>query len=195
MTSEPTTPDVPNDGSLSTTDSGSPAPARGVGSEGSLELGEILVRETRLTPEQLERARLRQIESNERLADVLVEIRRPDGELVAGGRLESSPEPLTVSLGGCAFEPQLLVLPLGSRVELRNADGILHELTGLSLRNELWGKARDYFDSSLKLQVTADACAELARLLARLGEHQASTEYYQQGLLLTTNPLPDLPLP
>jgi general secretion pathway protein E len=41
--------------------------------EGSLELGEILIRETRLTPEQLERARVRQIESNERLSDVLVE--------------------------------------------------------------------------------------------------------------------------
>ena len=39
----------------------------------SLELGEILVRETRLTPEQLEQARLRQTESHERLADVLVE--------------------------------------------------------------------------------------------------------------------------
>jgi general secretion pathway protein E len=39
----------------------------------SLELGEVLLRETRLTPEQLERARLRQTESHERLADVLVE--------------------------------------------------------------------------------------------------------------------------
>jgi general secretion pathway protein E len=39
----------------------------------SLELGEILVRETRLTPEQLELARARQAESHERLADVLVE--------------------------------------------------------------------------------------------------------------------------
>ena len=39
----------------------------------SLDLGEILVRETRLTPEQLEQARLRQTESQERLADVLVE--------------------------------------------------------------------------------------------------------------------------
>jgi general secretion pathway protein E len=38
----------------------------------SLELGQILVRETRLSPEQLEQARLRQIESHERLADVLV---------------------------------------------------------------------------------------------------------------------------
>jgi len=42
-------------------------------SDESLELGGILLRETRLTPEQLEQARIRQIESNERLADVLVE--------------------------------------------------------------------------------------------------------------------------
>jgi general secretion pathway protein E len=39
----------------------------------TLELGEILIRETRLTPEQLEQARLRQVESHERLSDVLVE--------------------------------------------------------------------------------------------------------------------------
>jgi len=39
----------------------------------SLELGQILVRQTRLSPEQLQQARLRQIESHERLADILVE--------------------------------------------------------------------------------------------------------------------------
>jgi general secretion pathway protein E len=39
----------------------------------SLELGQLLVRETRLSPEQLEQARLRQVESHERLTDVLVE--------------------------------------------------------------------------------------------------------------------------
>ena len=98
-----------------------------------------------------------------------------------------------------------LLKPVDAGRQLLHAEAWLKERPGnsylmltlgrLSLRNELWGKARDYFDSSLKLQVTADACAELARLLARLGEHQASTEYYQQGLLLTTNPLPDLPLP
>lgn len=39
----------------------------------SLELGQILVRETRLSPEQLQQARLRQLESHQRLADILVE--------------------------------------------------------------------------------------------------------------------------
>ena len=40
---------------------------------GSLELGEILLRTTRLEPEQLEQARVRQSESHERLTDILVE--------------------------------------------------------------------------------------------------------------------------
>jgi len=41
--------------------------------EGSLELGEILLRQTRLTAEQLERVRLLQGQKNERLADLLLE--------------------------------------------------------------------------------------------------------------------------
>jgi type II secretory ATPase GspE/PulE/Tfp pilus assembly ATPase PilB-like protein len=41
--------------------------------EGSLDLGEILLRQTRLAPEQLERVRALQAEKNERLADLLLE--------------------------------------------------------------------------------------------------------------------------
>ncbi len=65
----------------------------------------------------------------------------------------------------------------------------------LCLRNELWGKARDYFESSLRLQQNPETFAELARLLAHLGEHKRSTEYYQRGLLLMTDGLPALPMP
>ncbi len=65
----------------------------------------------------------------------------------------------------------------------------------LCLRNELWGKARDYFESSLRLQRDPETFAELARLLAHLGEHERSTEYYQEGLLMMTNGLPELPMP
>jgi HemY protein len=65
----------------------------------------------------------------------------------------------------------------------------------LCLRNEIWGKARDYFESSLRLQHDPETFAELARLLAHLGEHERSTEYYQQGLLMMTNGLPELPMP
>ncbi len=98
-----------------------------------------------------------------------------------------------------------LLKPVDAGRQLLHAEAWLKERPGnsylmltlgrLALCNELWGKARDYFDSSLKLQVSAEACAELGRLLARLGEHKASTDYYQQGLLLTANKLPELPLP
>lgn len=72
---------------------------------------------------------------------------------------------------------------------------LLLSLGRLCLRNELWGKARKYFESSLQLQKDPQTYAELARLLAHLNEHKLSTEYYQQGLLMTTDGLPELPLP
>ncbi|MDQ2076939.1 heme biosynthesis HemY N-terminal domain-containing protein [Marinimicrobium sp. ABcell2] len=72
---------------------------------------------------------------------------------------------------------------------------LLLSLGRLSLRNELWGRAKDYFQTSLGLQPLPETCAELARLLAHLGEHQKSTEFYQKGLLMTTHNLPALPQP
>jgi HemY protein len=65
----------------------------------------------------------------------------------------------------------------------------------LSLRNDLWGKARDYFEGSHRLQASAETCAELARLLFSLGEREKSAQYYREGLLLRETELPDLPLP
>lgn len=72
---------------------------------------------------------------------------------------------------------------------------LLLALGRLSLRNQLWGKAREYFEASLKIQPQPETFAELARLMAALGEHQLSTGYYQQGLKLITNSLPELPVP
>lgn len=72
---------------------------------------------------------------------------------------------------------------------------LLLTLGRLSMRNELWGKARDYFKESLRLQRHPEAYAELARLLESMGEHQRGADYYQLGLGLTIGALPDLPLP
>ena len=78
----------------------------------------------------------------------------------------------------------------------RNNDAALFLCLGrLSLRNKLWGKARDYFESSLKLELNAEACGELGRLYAHLGEHEKSSDFFQQGLLLDLNGLPELPMP
>jgi len=65
----------------------------------------------------------------------------------------------------------------------------------LSLRNNLWGKAREYFETSHRLEPSAEACAELARLLFSLGERDKSAEYYREGLLLRETNLPELPMP
>ncbi|MFO0687700.1 MAG: type II secretion system ATPase GspE [Myxococcota bacterium] len=93
--------------------------------EGSLELGEILLRQTRLTPEQLERVRALQGEKNERLADLIVEegLLNPDEVLAALGHQQglavvSAIEPgdidetllAAVPIG---FAKQHRVLPLG----------------------------------------------------------------------------------
>ncbi|MGD8176224.1 heme biosynthesis HemY N-terminal domain-containing protein [Marinimicrobium sp. ARAG 43.8] len=93
-------------------------------------------------------------------------------------------------------DTQQQLIAAESWLKKRPADAMLMLTLGrLSLRNQLWGKAREYFQHSLKLQQNPETCAELARLLAHLGEHKQSTEYYQQGLLLTTDRLPDLPQP
>ena len=103
----------------------SAAPREPTPTEESLEFGEILLRETRLTPEQLEQARLRQTGSQERLADVLVEegFLNPDEVLLALGRqqglevlpgldLEQIDETLMARVP-IGFAKQHRVLPLG----------------------------------------------------------------------------------
>lgn len=61
---------------------------------------------------------------------------------------------------------------------------LLLALGRLSMRNQLWGKARDYLEASLRFAPRPDTCAELARVLAQLGESERSNQLYQQGLEL-----------
>ncbi|MDU9391084.1 heme biosynthesis protein HemY [Pseudomonas japonica] len=72
---------------------------------------------------------------------------------------------------------------------------LLLTLGRLSLQNRLWGKARDYLESSLRLQRNPETCAELARLLASLGENERSNVLFQEGLGLLDERLLALPLP
>ena len=73
--------------------------------------------------------------------------------------------------------------------------GLLLTLGRLCLQSSLWGKARDYLESSLKLQRNPEACAELARLLAQLGETDRSNQLFQEGLGLLDERLLARPLP
>jgi HemY protein len=65
----------------------------------------------------------------------------------------------------------------------------------LSMRAKLWGKARDYFESSYRLEHSAEVCAELGRLLTGLGESSVAAAYFREGLLLREDALPALPMP
>ncbi len=75
-----------------------------------------------------------------------------------------------------------------------NNPELLLALGRLSLRNELWGKAREYFETSLKLRRSRETLAELSRLNAHMGEEEASIRLMMQGLS-QDNGLPELPMP
>jgi HemY protein len=63
---------------------------------------------------------------------------------------------------------------------------LLLTLGRLSLRSQLWGKARSYLEASIGAIPSAEAYRELAQLLERLGEKEAAMEYYRAGLELTS---------
>ncbi|WP_434678567.1 heme biosynthesis protein HemY [Pseudomonas sp. R1-18] len=78
-----------------------------------------------------------------------------------------------------------------------NDASLLLSLGRICLQSRLWGKARDYLESSLRMQRNPETCAELARLLAQLGETDRSNQLFQEGLgmldeRLLTRPVPAL---
>lgn len=73
--------------------------------------------------------------------------------------------------------------------------GLLVTLGRLAMRNELWGKAREYFETSIEVTPSTEAHGELARLLKALGEEKLADEHqakYVKGLGVE---LPEVPLP
>jgi HemY protein len=72
---------------------------------------------------------------------------------------------------------------------------LLLTLGRLCLQSSLWGKAKDYLESSLRMQRNPEACAELARLLGQLGETERSNQLFQEGLGLLDERLLARPLP
>tara|TARA_B110000305_G_scaffold238980_2_gene305663 strand:- start:247 stop:1476 length:1230 start_codon:yes stop_codon:yes gene_type:complete len=97
-------------------------------------------------------------------------------------------------------EPGRLLVQLESWLKARPANYTLMLTLGrVSLRNKLWGKAREYFESCLKFSqstsLSAEANAELARLLDHMGEHAQSASLYRKAMAQLDHKLPDLPMP
>lgn len=95
-----------------------------------------------------------------------------------------------------AHDPERQLIKAESWLSERpNSAVLLLTLGRLSLQNQQWDKARNYFESSLKLRQSAEALAEMGRLTASLGEHEASNQYFQRGLGLLQETLPPMPQP
>lgn len=76
--------------------------------------------------------------------------------------------------------------------ERPNNAALLLALGRLSLRNELWGKAHEYFLASNRLHGSEESFAELCRLEKNL--HDDAKELHVQGLIDSLD-LPELPMP
>lgn len=81
-------------------------------------------------------------------------------------------------------------------VQSRPADGeLLLSLGRLSMRNQLWGKAREYYEASIKITPSAEAYGELGRLLKQLGDEEAGEACLENYSNLLGATLPGLPMP
>ena len=121
-----------------------------------------------------------------------------EGEEVLRGALKRSYDSHLVRLYGLlrGKDPVKQLQTAEGWLKAHPADpSLLLTLGRLCLQNSLWGKARDYLEGSLKLQRNPEACAELARLLAQLGETDRSNQLFQEGLNLLDERLLALPLP
>jgi len=57
----------------------------------------------------------------------------------------------------------------------------------LCMRNNLWGKARQYLEASAGIGVHPETYKELGGLLEHMGETEAAREYFRKGLAMTVN--------
>jgi HemY protein len=122
-----------------------------------------------------------------------------------------------VALGGCDeahgiveesleahWDPTLLplyvqCLPRDARRHLERAEGWLQEHPGdpalllalgqLCVQQELWGKARSYFEASLAIEPSHTAYVELGKLLERIGKPGEASQVYRKGLELALGQL------
>jgi HemY protein len=97
-------------------------------------------------------------------------------------------------------EPGSLLVLLEKWMKSRpNNAPLMLSLGRVSLRNKLWGKAREYFESAQRFSnstaLSAEANAELARLLEHMGEHAQSASLYRKAMAQLDHKLPELPMP
>lgn len=94
-------------------------------------------------------------------------------------------------------QAQLLVAENWLKARPANSE-LLLSLGRICMRNQLWGKAREYYQASIRIAPSAEAYGELAQLLKNLGEEAESQICFGHystliGATLTELPQPKLP--
>jgi HemY protein len=112
--------------------------------------------------------------------------------------LKKAWSPALVARFGCLAgrDPQAQLAQAEAWLAQRPRDaGLLLCLGRLAARQSLWGQARDYFERSVSLEPSEEACAELGRLLAASGDYLQASRYFCAGLAIRDEALPELPMP
>lgn len=92
--------------------------------------------------------------------------------------------------------PQRQLLVAESWIQARPGNAqLLLALGRLAMRSELWGKAREYFETSIEVAPSAEAHGELSRLLKGLGETSLAEEHQEKFVRGVGAELPALPMP
>ena len=135
-----------------------------------------------------------------------------DAEAVLTDALKREWSPMLVELYGRTRgdDPRRQLALAEGWLNAHGDDPVLQRcLARLAQRNQLWGVARDRFESSLRLfearlsddqssdsrAACAETSAELGRLLQQLGERDAAARCFERGLTAAVAPLPTLPKP
>ncbi|MHB1949088.1 MAG: heme biosynthesis HemY N-terminal domain-containing protein [Gammaproteobacteria bacterium] len=64
---------------------------------------------------------------------------------------------------------------------------LLLTLGRLCMRCQLWGKARSYFEESIKLEASPETYMEYGKLLEQMGEMSSAMKNYRDGLVIASN--------
>lgn len=84
-------------------------------------------------------------------------------------------------------DPRKQLIVAETWLKMHDNDPILLLTLGrLALSNQLWGKARHYFEASLNLSKNPETYRELAQLLGKLGIQSLAENYYREGLTKAT---------
>ena len=108
--------------------------------------------------------------------------------------LERNWHPVLVELYGCIPSPNLarqMAAAEGWLADRPDDAALLLALGRIAMMGGAWSKAREYLESSLRLEASSAVYGELGRLLTRLGEFIRGNEYLAKASIQ----LPHLPLP